>query len=365
MEKRIAEASAVMAEAVKLCEPQVIPLYPITPQIHIVEELANHVNDGGLKAKIVRTESEHSMASVLIGSILAGSRSFTATSSQGLALAHEVLPIISGMRLPAVMGIAARALSVPINIWGDHSDVMDARDTGWIQLHCRNSQAVFDTTIQAFAIAEKARLPVMVILDGYTLSHLFEPVELLSKQDVMSYLPKFKLKYQLDTKKPMTFGPIGFPDVYMEFKHQQKNAFAEAEKIIQEENKKFSKKFKRNYGDGLIEVFNPKAKKAIICSGTTAETAQNTDACVIHVRSFRPFPFAQIQKACQGKTDVIVIDRAYSYGSAAPMYLEVKSVVPNARSVVAGLGGKDIRLEDLQMSLKSKEREKWLDDYEK
>ena len=362
--KRIAEASAVMAEAVKLCEPQVIPLYPITPQIDIVESLSEHVNNGDLKAKIVRTESEHSMVSTLIGSLAAGSRSFSATSSQGLALAHEVLHIISGMRLPAVMGIAARALSAPINIWGDHSDVMTSRDTGWIQLHCRNTQSVFDTTIQAFAIAEKAALPVMVILDGYTLSHLYGEVNLLTKPQVKKYLPKFKIKHKLDIKNPKTFGPVGFPDTYMEFKHQQKDAMDKARKIISEENKKFSKMFKRKYGNGLIEIFNPKSKKVIITSGTVAETARLTGACVIHVRSFRPFPYEEIKKACKGK-DVTVIDRAYSYGSGAPMAIEVRQIIPKAKSAIMGLGGRDIKLEDLKKILKSKEKEIWIDNYGK
>lgn len=362
--KRIAEASPVMAEAVKLCEPEVIPLYPITPQIHIVEALTEHVNNGYLNAKIVRTESEHSMASVLIGSLLAGSRSFTATSSQGLALCHEVLHIISGMRLPAVMGVAARALSAPINIWGDHSDVMTSRDTGWIQLHCSNMQSVFDTTIQAFAIAQRAALPVMVIIDGYTLSHLFGPVDLLKKSQVRAYLPPFRVKHTLDPANPKTFGPVGFPDTYMEIKHQQKEATEEAADIIKEENEKFAKMFGRNYGDGLIEIHNPKAKKAIILSGTAAETAKLTGACVINVRAFRPFPFKEIEKACKGK-DVVVVDRAYSYGSGAPMYMEVKNVIPKARSAIMGLGGRDIRLEELKMILKSKKKEIWVDNYEK
>jgi pyruvate ferredoxin oxidoreductase alpha subunit len=363
--KRIAEASSVMAEAVKLCEPQVIPLYPITPQVHIVEELTEHVNNGELNAKIIRTESEHSMASALIGSLLAGSRSFTASCSQGLALAHEVLHIISGMRLPAVMGVTARALSAPINIWGDHSDVMTSRDCGWIQLHCKNSQEVFDTTIQAFAIAESASLPVMVIMDGYTLSHVYEPIELLTQQQVRKYLPPFKIKHTLDPAHPKTFGPIGFPNVYMEFKHQQKEAFDNAIKIISHENSKFAKLFGRKYGNGLIEVRNPKAKDVIIASGTTAETAKLTCACVIHIKSFRPFPYADIEKACKGKKNVVVVDRAYSYGSGAPMHLEVKTVVPTARSAVMGLGGRDIKLDDLKMVLKSKQKEIWVDNYGK
>jgi len=363
--KRIAEAGHVMAEAVKLCEPEVIPVYPITPQVHIVEALTEAVNNGELKAKIIRTESEHSMASALIGSLLTGSRSFSASSSQGLALAHEVLHIISGMRLPAVMGIAARALSAPINIWGDHSDVMDARDTGWIQLHCKNSQSVFDTTIQAFAIAQRAMLPVMVILDGYSLSHLFEPTELLTQQEVRKYLPPFKMPFTLDSAKPMTFGPVSFPDSYMEFKHQQKEAMDDAINIIKEENQKFAKMFKRSYGDGLIEIHNPNVKEVIIASGTAAETAKLTGACVINVRSFRPFPYKEIEKACKGKKNVVVVDRAYSYGSGAPMHLEVTQVVQNARSAVMGLGGRDIKLEDLKRILKSKQHEIWVDKYEK
>lgn len=358
--KRIANTSYVMSEAVKLCEPQVIPVYPITPQTEVIEALCEHVNNGELNAKIIRTESEHSMLSCLIGSLLAGSRSFVATSSQGMKLGHEVMHIISGMRLPAVMGVAARALSAPINIWGDQADVFDARDTGWIQLHCRNTQSVFDTTVQAFAIAEKTSVPVMVIMDGYTLSHLYDEVDLLTKEQVKKYLPAFSIKHKLDPADPKTFGAVSFPDSYMEIKHQQADLIKYAAKIIAEENRKFSKMFKRSYGSGLIEVFNPKAKKAIVCCGTTAETAQLTGACVVHVRCFRPFPAEEIKKACKGK-DVVAIDRAYSYGSTGPLAAEVRTVVPTARSAIMGLGGRDIRLEELQMILKSKEKEIWVD----
>lgn len=359
--KRIGEASAAMAEAVKLVGVQVIGLYPITPQTHIVERLTELVNDGELKAEVVRAESEHSMASVLIGASLTGARCFSATSSQGLALANEILHIISGMRLPVVIGVVARALSAPINIWRDHSDVMNSRDACWIQMHCKNTQEVFDNTIQAYKIAEKTRLPVMVIMDGFTLSHIFEPVELLAKKQVQKFIGKLRTKHVLDINNPKTFGPVGFPDSYMEFKHQQKNAMLNAGRIIKQVNQEFKKGFGRSYGNGLIEVHNPKAKKVIIASGTTAETAKNLECCVIHLRTFRPFPGKEIKKACLGKKDILVIDQAYSYGSAGPLFLEVRNFVPKARSAIMGLGGRDIRVEDLKKVLNSNKQEVWVD----
>lgn len=358
--KRIGEASAAVAEAVKLCRVGVIGLFPITPQTHIVERLTEIVNNGELKAEVIRADSEHSMISTLIGSYLVGVRSFAATSSQGLALANEVLHIIAGMRIPAVIAIVSRALSAPINIWGDHSDVMNCRDCSWMQFHCKNTQAAFDSIIQAYAIAEKVKLPAMVILDGFTLSHTFEPIDLLTQEEVDSFLPQLKMEHILDPKNPKTFGPVGFPKDYMEFKKQQMIAMMEAKQVIKEVNLKFSKMFGRSYGDGLIEVFNENKDKVIIASGTVAQTARELECCVIHLRSFRPFPYSEIKKVCNGKKDVLVIDRAYSYGSGGPLAIEVRNVIPNARSAIMGLGGKDIRIQDIEKALRSKEKEIWI-----
>jgi len=360
--KRIGEASAAVAEAVKLCKPQVISIYPITPQTHIVERLSELVNNGELKAEVIRAESEHSMVSAIIGASLTGSRVFSATSSQGLALAHEVMHIVSGMRIPAVMAIAARALSAPINIWGDHSDVMTSRDTSWIQLHCKNTQAAFDTIIQAYYIAEKIKLPVMVILDGFTLTHLAEPVDVAEQKKVDLFLPPLKMNYTLNPEKPISFGNVAFPTDYMEIKHKQAEAMVNAEKIIKEANNKFYKIFKRKYGDGLIEIHNPKASKVIIASGTTAETCKTLkDFCVIHLRCFRPFPYESIRKALEGKKEVYVIDRSYSYGAGGPLWLEVCNIFKEAKSRIMGLGGRDITLDSIRKAVSSKEKEMWVD----
>jgi len=357
---RIAEASAAVAEAVKLVSPKVISIYPITPQTHIVEKLAGLVNNGELKAEVILAESEHSMVSALIGASLAGVRCFSSTASQGLAYANEVLHLISGMRLPCVMAIGTRALSAPINIWGDHSDVMNSRDTSWIQLHCRNVQSAFDTIIQAYKIAEKVSLPVMVILDGFTLTHTFEPIKLLTKSQVKGFLGKFKPKHNLNVNKPMTFGPVAFPEDFMEIKHQQAKLMDKASYVIKDVNNAFKNKFNRRYGNGLIEVFNPDYNKVIIASGTTAETARNLKCTVIHLRSFRPFPFKELKQVCEGR-EVVVIDRSYSYGSGGPMALEVRNVIPEARSAIMGLGGRDVSLSDLEKVINSNKKDMWVD----
>lgn len=364
--KRIAEVSRVMAEAVKLCEPKVIAMYPITPQTHIVEALAEHVNNGELDTEIIRTESEHSAISALLGASATGVRTFTATASQGLALMHEVLPVVSGLRLPIVMGIGNRALSAPINIWGDHSDVMSVRDSCWIQLFVKDAQELFDTTIQSFAIAEKTALPVMINIDGFTLTHAFEPVDLLTKNQVKRYLPSFKIKHKLDPEDPKTFGPVGYPNTYWKFKKQQADAMTKAKKIIQQENSKFKKMFKRFHSDGLVETVNPRAKKMIVLLGSIAGTVEeyirkHKNVGLIRIKCYRPFPRKKLVNLCR-KKEIIVFDRAYDYGSKGPLYLDIASLPLNLkiRSVIAGLGGRDITLEMIDKAVKSKQEEIWL-----
>ena len=211
------EISIAVAEAVKLADTDMIAAYPITPQTHIVEKLAEMVADGELKAAYINAESEHSAISLCVGSSIAGARTFTATSSQGLALMHEILYITSALRLPVVMLVVNRALSGPLNIWGDHSDVMGERDTGWIQLFAQNGQEAFDMTLQAFRIAEDHRvlLPICVNIDGFTLSHVIEPIEILEQDEVNKFMREFKPLNPLDPRTPMTFGAFSTPEYYI------------------------------------------------------------------------------------------------------------------------------------------------------
>ena len=221
--RKLIETSDAVAQAAMLCRPLVIPMYPITPQTHIVEKLASLISDGNLDAEMIHTESEHSAMSAAIGASAAGVRVFTATASQGLALMHEVLFIASGMRFPIVMAVANRSLSAPINIWNDQQDSIAERDSGWIQFYVETAQEAMDTTIMAYKIAENkdVLLPVMICIDGFTLSHVFEPVDIPEQKAIDRFLPKYEPGDKLDVKNPKSFGPIAFPDTFAGFRKMQ------------------------------------------------------------------------------------------------------------------------------------------------
>jgi len=237
-----------------------------------VERLADYINDGDLDSEMIHSESEHSAISSALGAQATGVRTFTATASQGLALMHEILFVVSGMRLPVVMAVANRTLSAPINIWNDHQDSISARDSGWLQFYVESAQEALDTIIMAYKIAENKNvlLPVMVCLDGYTLSHVYEPVDIPSQKQVDIFLPKYKpIHAFLDPKKPITQGPIAFPDTFMELKKMQQDAMEFSLPIIEKVNREFKTTFKRSYGDGLIETYKIEdAKNAIIGMGS-------------------------------------------------------------------------------------------------
>jgi len=363
--KKIEECSKAIAEAVKLCNVKVIPIYPITPQTHIPEEISKFVNDGEFNSELIYTESEHSMLSAAIGASASGVRTFTATSSQGLAYTFENLFIASGLRLPIVMAVANRTLSAPINIWGDHQDSISVRDCGWLQFYAESSQEAFDTTIQAYKIAEQINLPVMVCVDGFNLSHVYEPVDILEQKQVNSFLPEFKPKFKLDTNKPITIGPVAYPNTFMQFKKQQQDAMLDSIKIIKNVNIEFKNKFKRSYGDGLIETYNLKGKKkAIIAMGSICGTIRELsnklkNFGLIKIRCFRPFPKQELINVCKNLNELIVIDKNISIGNGGALAIEVKNALfdkkINVRSYIAGLGGKDITINDLEKALKNKE----------
>jgi pyruvate ferredoxin oxidoreductase alpha subunit len=357
------EASIAVAEAVGLCDADVIAAYPITPQTHIVEHLSELVADGELDAEFIPVESEHSAMSCCIGSAAAGARTFTATSSQGLALMHEVLYIGAALRLPIVMCVVDRTLSGPINIWNDHSDIMAQRDTGWIQTFAENAQEAVDLTLHAFRVAEHKEVsnPVIFNLDGFILSHMIEPVVMPERDEVSRYLPRFEPLQRLDPDRPMTIGPVGIPAIYTEAKWSQEVALRNAMPIIERCWDEMADIFGRRYRP--IETYETEgADVLLVTMGAVSETAmtyidQARDAGVrvgiVRIRLWRPFP-RQAFLAAVGKAKALaVVDRCMSLGGVGgPVACEVKSALYHASgrpAVVeyqAGLGGRDIPVSD-------------------
>ncbi len=362
--KNVVEGSFAAAKAVQLCNPGVIAVYPITPQTHIPEELAKMIADGELDSEMVRVESEHSAMAACIGSQATGVRSYTATSSQGLALMHEMLFVASGMRLPIVMTNVNRTLSSPINIWNDQSDSFAERDSGWIQLYCENAQEIFDTHIQAFRIAEETLLPVMVCLDGYILSHTSEPVEFLDREAVVKFLPGYKPGFSLNPARPVTMGPLGTPEHFIYFKKQQDEAMGKALETIRKVNREYSSISGRLYGNGLIETVNLVDGKdsALITLGSVAGTARalldKMGIGLIRLKSLRPFPLEELKKACQGLKSLGVLEKDISPGCNGALYNEVRSALygldgrPRISGFIAGLGGRDISMRDMEMVMR-------------
>jgi len=365
-EKRVGmEVSIAMAEAVKLANVDCISAYPITPQTHIVEHLSELVADGELDAEFIPVESEHSALSVCAGTSAVGARTFTATSAQGLALMHEILFIVSGMRLPIVMAVANRALSAPLSIWNDHSDVMASRDCGWIQIFTENGQEVFDQTICAFKIAEDSRvlIPTIVNLDGFTLSHVVEPHKLVSQEDIDKFLPPYKPLYTLHPDKPLTMGAFAMPEIYSEAKKAQDIILRESYPVILEVWKEWGKLTGRNYAP--LETYRMEgAKIAILAMGSFCENAmeavdhlreQGIPVGLLKLRLWRPFPFDDIRAAVKGLETLVIMDRAISVGGiGGPVCSEIKSALyeqtkrPKVFSFIAGLGGRDVTPEHFE-----------------
>lgn len=360
--KTILEGSEAVSEVVVLCRPAVFAIYPITPQTHIPENISQIVADGKLNAKIVYAESEHSAISACVGASASGVRTYTATSSQGLALMHEILFIASGMRLPIVMTNANRALSAPINIWNDQQDSVSQRDTGWIQLYVETNQEAADKIIQAYKIAEDREilLPIMINMDGFILTHCVEPVDILTQEDVDKFLPKYNPLYKLDPKRPMTFGPLAFPNSYTELKKTQWDAMERAKEKIKNVNDEFYKFFGRKYGNGLIEEYNTKnAEYLIVAMGSVCGTIKDVvdkheDVGLIRIISFRPFPSEELKIALKekGVKGIAVIDKDVSIGIGGALWSEIKGIFNNAFCCIAGLGGRDIREKDIENIIK-------------
>jgi len=359
-DKRVGmEVSIAAAEAVKLARAEAISAYPITPQTHIVEHLAELVADGELDAEFVPVESEHTALSVCAGTSAVGARTYTSTSSQGLELMHEILFVVAGMRLPIVMSVANRALSAPLSIWNDHSDIMAARDCGWIQIFTENGQEVFDQTICTFKIAEDRRvlIPTIVNLDGFTLSHVVESILEVSQEAVDQFLPPYQPLYRLHPDQPITMGAFGMPEVYSEAKKAQDMALRNSYSVILEVWKQWGKLTGRHYNP--IETYRMEgAKVALLTMGSFGEVAMEAvdrmrgkgiPVGLLKLRLWRPFPFEDIRKAMQGLEMLVVMDRAISTGGiGGPVASEMKSALygqakrPKIISFIAGLGGRDV-----------------------
>jgi len=356
-----------IAYAVKQCNVDVVAAYPITPQTIMVEVISEYVYNGEMNTEFICVESEHSAMSACVGASLAGARVFTATASQGLALMHEMLYIASGLRCPIVMGVANRALSAPINIHGDHSDMMGSRDCGWIQIYAENAQEAYDWTIQAFKIAEDPRvlLPVSVNIDGFILSHSMEGVRVLEDEEVAKFLPQRKPVISIDPDKPITVGALCLPDYYFEVKFQQVQALKETLNVIREVNREYEVLSGRKYG--FIDAYAmDDAEAAIVCLGSTAGTAkavakslreEGKRVGVIKPWVYRPFPEEELVKAVENVKALAVLDRACSFGApfnalcsdviAALYRYERKNV--KIFNCVYGLGGRDITFNDLKL----------------
>ncbi len=363
-----ATGNEAVANALRQVNPDVCAAYPITPATDIMQRFAGYVSDGVVDTEMILVESEHSAMSACVGASAAGGRVITATSSQGLALMWEVLHIAAGTRLPIVMSLVNRALSVPLNIHTDHSDSMGARDTGWIQLYSENTQEAYDNTVQAFRIAEHLdiRLPVMVCMDGFIISHSIERMEYMEDDLVKKFVGPYRQVYPLlDVEHPVSYGPLILQDLCMEYKRAFHEVMSKVSGVVLDVAADFEKISGRRYG--LFESYRLEdADIVLVILNSAAGTAKDVvdefrnrgiRAGLLKPRLFRPFPYAEIAEALKGVKAVCVLDRADSFGSFGPMYMEVASAFmasdrkPQVINKIFGLGGRDFLPEHAEMVL--------------
>ncbi len=370
-EPRILTGGQAVAEAMRQIDPDVVPIYPITPQTPIIQGFASFVARGRAHGELVDVESEHSAMSAAIGSALAGARTITATSSQGLALMAEVVYIAASMRAPIVMAVGNRALSGPINIHCDHSDSMLVRDSGVIQLFAENAQEAYDLMFIATRLAEhpSVLLPVLVCQDGFTITHSAEIVRLVDDAAVKTFVGEYHVPNALlDVAHPTTQGPFAMPDYYFEFRHQQLAAMQAALDAFDEIAWEYAVLSGRRYH--AVELYGlDGAEHVIVCLGSTGGTvkdvvdamrAEDDAVGLVQVRSFRPFPRADVRAALGTRARVSVLDRADSPGGSPPLFAEVAAAVQGMpvelRSMVYGLGGRDLHPEDVRALFAGEER---------
>ena len=363
MGKRVGmEVSIAAAEAVKQANVDVISAYPITPQTHIVEHLSELVANGEFDAEFFCVESEHSALSVCVGAAATGARTFTCTSSQGLALMSEITYIASGLRLPMLMIISNRTISAPLSIWNDHSDVMSIRDCGWIQFFVENGQEVYDHVFVSYRLAEDRNvlLPVIINMDGFILSHVIEPIELIQQEKIDQFLPPYQPLHRLDPDRPMTMGAFALPSIFAEAKKAQEEALRSSMPKILETWKAFGDMTGRHYHP--VETYNTEdADTLLVTMGSCSETAsvavdkmrgEGRSVGLVKIRLWRPFPFDDFKRATLHAKQLVVIDRAISVGACGPVASEVKAALygndqrPSVYNFVAGISGRDVTPSD-------------------
>ena len=360
MKARLLTGGEAVAWAMCQIDPDVVPVYPITPQTPIIQHFAKHVADGEARTEVVNVESEHSAMSAAIGSALAGARTITATSSQGLALMSEVVYIAAAMRAPIVVAVGNRALSGPINIHCDHSDSMLVRDSGVIQLFVEDAQEAYDTMLLAVRLSERMLLPVFVCQDGFTITHAAEPVRTIGRRRVQEWVGDYEIPFALlDTAHPTSQGPFAMPDYYFELRHQQVAAMDFALPAIEELGVELAEITGRRYG--LVDAYRlDDADCAFVCLGSTAGTVkdavdelrdQGRAVGVLRIRSFRPYPEDAIRAALAGVSEAIVLDRADAPGARGPLYTELAAALYGSdialRGHVYGLGGRELHPQDV------------------
>jgi len=382
MGKRVGiEVAIAAAEAAALCRFDMAAVYPITPQSHVAEHLSDIVNDGRVDATFMTVESEHSALSAVIGAAGTGARVVTATSSQGLLYMSEVMPIASGMRLPIVMIVANRAVSSPINIWNDHSDIMPMRDTGWITFFSDNGQEAVDMVIQAYKVAENREvlLPVNIMMDGFQLTHMVEPLIMPDQEEVDRFLPPIVPYATLHPDKPVSMGTLAMPEIFSEAQKAKDVALVKSIRVIKEVWKEWEAQFGRKYEP--VQTYRTEdADVALVTMGSMGETAEvavdalrreGVKAGLIKIKLWRPFPFADLKNAVKGIRVLAVTDRAVSFGGpGGPVCSEIRSALydeparPAIVNYIIGLGGRDVQVEDFIAMVKKAAGGKLSEPYE-
>jgi len=358
--KKLLEGSQAISQVVNLCRPGVVSAYPITPQTHIVEDLAKLKADGLVDYEFVRTESEFAAASVILGASAAGERAYSATTSQGLLLMTEVIYNIAGLGLPVVLTCANRAVGAPINIWNDQQDAYSVRDAGWIMLFANDIQEAVDLHILAFKVAESVGIPVMVNMDGFYLTHTVSEADIPDQKLIDKFLPKYKPENFLDVKNPKTFGYLAMPKDYQDIRLALHDKILNSELIIKKEMKAFEKVFGRKFS--LTREYKAKDADTLFVStgsifGTVKEAvdilrSKGKKVGICNINLLRPFPNEEIIKKLGKVKKIIVLNRAVSLGAEGILTTEIKKALYGKSKVkiqdeIVGLGGQDIRLEEI------------------